>query len=190
LNGSKTEILAQRFVRFFYFLAGKEETGPDFVVQAIDAVQVGIFGELYTAVVLPDTLKLNRATDRKIAVAGLTKLVGFSEGLATTYHKAWPNTVMALLKILEVELVIPKDDPLADLQTAEIDDVSFGASFVRLNTCKKRTVDIFPEVLDSRVYVGGKLKEANTKTGGRVDGWISGELSEEVRTLVRKYMQG
>ncbi|KAF8538224.1 Cse1-domain-containing protein [Trichophaea hybrida] len=190
LNGSKTEILAQRFVRFFHFLTGKKETGPDFVIQAIDAVQAGIFGELYTAVVLPDTLKLIRAADRKIAVAGLTKLTGFSEGLATTYHKAWPSTVMALLKILEVEPVIPKEDPLADLQTAEIDDVSFGASFVRLNTCKKRAVDVFPEVVDSRKYVGEKLKEAIAKTGGRVDGWISGELSEEARALLRKYMQG
>ena len=189
LNGSKTEVLAQRFVRFFYFLAGKEETGPDFIVNAIDAVQSGIFGELYTAVVLPDTAKLNRAADRRVAVAGLTKLVGSSEGLATAYHKAWPNTVITLLKVLEVDPVIPKDDPLVDLQAAEIDDVGFGASFVRLNTCRRRAEDPFPEIVDSRKYVGQKLKEANAKAGGRIEGWISTELGEQARTLLKRYME-
>jgi len=190
LNGSKTEILAQRFVRLFYFLVGRYQTGPDFVIQSIDTVQAGIFNQLYTAVVLRDTQKLNRQTDRKVAVVGLTQLVGFSEALATTHHKAWPNTVMALLKALEIDPVPVQGDPLADLQAAEIDDVSFGASFVRLNTCKKSRADLFPEVVDFRKYVGEKLKEADSKTGGRVGGWISSELPGEAQALVKKYMQG
>jgi len=190
LNGSKTEILSQRFARLFYFLSGKDEVGPDFVIQAIDSVQAGVFGQLYTAIVLSDTQKLTRPADRKIAVAGLTKLIGFSDGLAGAYHKAWPSTVMVLIKILEIPPVLVRDDPLADLQAADIDDVSFSASFARLNTCKKRAVDVFPEVVDLRKFVGGKLVEANTKTGGRVDGWINSELGDEAKALVKKYMMG
>ena len=138
---------------------------------------------------LSDTQKLSRHADRKVAVAGLAKLIGFSEGLAGTYHKAWPNSVVALLKVLEVDPVIVKDDPLADLQAADIDDVSFGASFARLNTCKKRVTEDFPEVVDPRRFVGEKLKEANTKSGGRIEGWIASELPAEAQALVRKYMQ-
>jgi len=187
LNGSKTEILVRRFIRFFYFLAGKEEFGPDFVIGTIDSVQSSIFGQLYPGIVLPDTQKLTQPLDRKIAVAGLTKLIGFSDGLAGTYHGAWPNTVMVLLKVLELAPVLAKDDPV-DLQAADIDDVSFGASFARLSTCKKRAVDEFPEVVDSRRFVGEKLVEANTKTGGRLDSWINGELGDDAKALLKKYM--
>ncbi|KAI5803210.1 Cse1-domain-containing protein [Geopyxis carbonaria] len=191
LNSSKTEMLSQRFSRLFYFLAGRDEqgAGPDFVIQAIDTVQAGIFGQLYTAIVLPDTQKLQRPNDRKIAVIGLTKLMAFSEGLATTYHKAWPNTTIALLKLLEIEPSLVQDDSATISNDAEIDDISFGATFTRLNTCKKQTGDVFPEVRDARAYVGQKIKEANAKAGGRVDTWINSELSEEAKGVIKKYMQ-
>jgi exportin-2 (importin alpha re-exporter) len=189
LNSSKTATLSERFVRLFYFLSGREETGPDFAIQAIDAVQAGIFGQLYTAIVLPDTQKLTRPMDRKVAVVGLTKLIGFSEGLAGTYSKAWPNSVLALLKLLEASPVLTKDDPLESLQAAEIDDVSFGATFARLNTCKKNVIDTFPEVTDFRKFVGVKLNQANAAMNGRIMARIEGELSNEAKELVRKYMQ-
>ncbi|KAI5820061.1 Cse1-domain-containing protein [Pyronema omphalodes] len=185
LKGSKTELLTQRFVRLFYFLAGLPSIGPDFVVTSIDAVQNGIFGELYGVIVLPGTVKLAKPQDRKIAVAGLTKFVTACEGLATTYHATWARSVMELLKILEVEPEVPQEDPLAELQSAEIDDVSFGASFVRLNTAKKRAVDMFPEITNARKYVGGafaKAEEANP----RVKEWKN-ELSEQARALLEQY---
>jgi exportin-2 (importin alpha re-exporter) len=189
LNSSKTAVLVERFVRLFYFLSGKEETGPDFVIQAIDAVQAGIFGQLYTAIVLPDTQKLTRPMDRKVAVVGLTKLIGLSEGLAGTYSKAWANSVVALLKLLEVAPVLSKDDPAESLQAADIDDVSFGATFARLNTCKKKAIDSFPEVQDARKFVGQKLNEANRVTRGKLATRIEGELPDEAKELVKKYMQ-
>lgn len=127
-----------------------------------------IFGQLYAAVVLPDTQKLQRPADRKVAVIGLTKLVAFSEGLATSYHKTWPNSVVALLKLLEVPPVPTKDDAGADLHDADIDDISFGATFTRLNTCKKQAADLFPDTGDLKKWVGQSLKEGDTKNHGRV----------------------
>ncbi|CUS11908.1 unnamed protein product [Tuber aestivum] len=170
LNGSKTDALSQRFARFFYFLAARDKdgTGPDFVVGTIDAVQAGIFGQLYGAVVLPDTQKLQRPADRKIAVVGLTKLVAFSGGLAAEYHKTWPGSVVALLKLLEVPPVPAQDDGGVDLHEADIDDLSFGATFTRLNTCKKKAVDLFPDTGDLKKWVGEQLKEGDSKYGGRV----------------------
>jgi len=189
LNSSKTEMLSQRFVRLIYFLAGRGEQGPDFVAKTIDQVQNGIFGQLYSAVILPDTQKLQRPTDRKVAVVGLTKFVAFSEELATTYHRAWPNSVIALLKTLELAPVPVAEDPAAELQDAEIDEVSFGASFTRLNTCRKRAVDPFPEAGDLKKWVGEQVKQANTKFNGRVEGWINTELPEDVKGVLRSYMQ-
>lgn len=190
LNGSKTEALSQKFARFFYFLAARdnEGAGPDFVVGAIDAVQTGrvkplpmlysiflliyvrysIFGQLYGAVVLPDTQKLQRPSDRKVAVVGLTKFVAFSEGLATAYHETWPGSIVALLKLLEAAPVPAKDDGGIDLHEADIDDLSFGATFTRLNTCKKRIPDLFPDTGDLKRWVGERLKEGDLRHGGRV----------------------
>ncbi|KAG0135177.1 Cse1-domain-containing protein [Tuber indicum] len=191
LNGSKTEALSQKFARFFYFLAAwdKGGAGPDFVVGAIDAVQAGIFGQLYGAVVLPDTQKLQRPADRKVAVVGLTKFVAFSEGLATTYHKTWPGSVVALLKLLEAPPVPTQDDGGIDLHEADIDDLSFGATFTRLNTCKKRAIDLFPGTGDLKKWVGERLKEGNSKYSGRVDNWIKAELPDEAKIVLRRYMQ-
>ncbi|RPB05841.1 Cse1-domain-containing protein [Choiromyces venosus 120613-1] len=191
LNRSKTEALSQRFARFFYFLAArnKEGTGPDFVIEAIDAVQADIFRQLYGAIVLPDTQKLQRPTDRKVAVVGLTKFVAFSEGLATAYHETWPGSVVALLKLLEAPPVPTQDDGGIDLHEADIDDLSFGATFTRLNTCKKRIVDLFPDTGDLKKWVGERLKEGDSKYGGRVDNWIKAELPDEAKVVLRRYMQ-
>jgi len=128
----------------------------------------GIFGQLYGAVVLPDTQKLQRPTDRKVAVVGLTKFVAFSEGLATTYHSTWPGSVVALLKLLEAPPVPSQDDGGIDLHEADIDDLSFGATFTRLNTCKKRMPDLFPDTGDLKKWVGEQLKEGDSRHGGRV----------------------
>lgn len=170
LNGSKTEALSQKFVRLFYFLASrdKEGCGPDFVVKAIDTVQPGIFIQLYTAVVLPDTQKLQKPIDRKIAVIGLTKFVAFSNEIAVQYHKAWPNSVMALLKLLEIPPV-PSQEGDVDLVDADIDDLSFGSTYTRLNTCKRRVLDLFPEVpRDLKKWCGSKIREGSATNGGRV----------------------
>lgn len=172
LNSSKTEALAQKFVRLFYFLASrdKEGCGPDFVVKAIDAVQPGIFGQLYVAVVIPDTQKLQRPIDRKVAVIGLTKFVAFSEEIAGQYHKNWSSTVMALLKLLEIPPVPSQEgDAAMELVDADIDDLSFGSTFTRLNTCKKRVVDLFPEVSgDLKKWCGARIREGSAHHGGRV----------------------
>lgn len=170
LNGSKTEALAQRFVRLFYFLASRDKDGcgPDFVIRAIDAVQPGIFGQLYTAVVIPDTQKLQKPIDRKIAAIGLTKFMAFSDEIAGQYHKTWPNSVMALLKLLEIPPV-PSQEGDVNLVDADIDDLSFGSTYTRLNTCKKRVVDLFPEVpSDLKKWCGARIKEGNAANGGRV----------------------
>lgn len=189
LNNSKTEILTQRFVRLFYLLSGKDTIGPDVVMQAIEEVQAGIFAQVYTSVIIPETSKLSRPIDRKIAAVGLVGVVGFSELMATTYHKGWANTTNELLKVVDLEPTPVQGDSTSDLQGADIDEVSFGAAFARLNTCKKRADDPFPEATDLRRFVGERLKEANAKFGGRIEAWVTNELNDNLKATVQKYMQ-
>ncbi|KAI5849541.1 Cse1-domain-containing protein [Morchella snyderi] len=193
LNGSKTEALSQKFVRLFYFLASRdaEGCGPDFVVKAIDTVQDGIFGQLYQAVVLPDTQKLQRPVDRKIAVVGLTKFVAFSSELENRYHKTWPSTIMALLKLLEMPpLPVQEGENAAELVDADIDDLNFGSTYTRLNTCKTRAVDMFPQVTgDLKKWCGARIREGSAAKGGKVEEWIKAELPEEAKNMLRNYMQ-
>ena len=115
-----------------------------------------------------------------MVVAGLTQLVGNSEAVATTYQNSWPKAVTVLAEVTNTIKAKPVvDEPAAvDLHDAEIDEVSFGATFSRLNTCKKRTVDPVPDVGNPLEYVAGKLREADTRTGVRIQTWAKGELGK------------
>lgn len=148
-----------------------------------------VFGQVYTAIVLPDTQRLQRPADRKVVVAGLTKLIAFSEDLATANHRAWPRSVMELLKILELPPVPVQEDAITELKGADIDEMSFGTTFARLNTCKRRTADLFPEIGEPKKWVGQKLKDANAKFNGRILQWVDGELNPEAAAVLKGYMQ-
>lgn len=85
--------------------------------------------------------------------------------------------------------MVVKDDPILDLREAEIDDISFGASFARLNTCNKPEEDPFPEVqgnLDQ--YTAQKFKEALSDGGRQLQTEIEASLQPQVQNVLRKYL--
>ncbi|KAF8468906.1 Cse1-domain-containing protein [Kalaharituber pfeilii] len=183
LKNSKTDMFAQRFSRFFYFLVVREKEGggPDFVVKAMDVVQGGIFGEVFSAVVIPDTQKLQKPLDRKLAVIGLTKLLLSSASLATPpYNKACPHAATLLFKLLAAPEVVPQGPAFTDdvSHEADLDETGFAVSFSTLNTTKRLPKDPAPEVpmAGLRGWVIGEFK----KSKDRSKDW----LPEEARSLL------
>ncbi|OGE51107.1 hypothetical protein PENARI_c014G03336 [Penicillium arizonense] len=190
LQGSKTENLTMRFVRFFHFISAHDDKGysADFFINVTDKVQAGLFKQVYLHVILPETQKLARPLDRKTAIISFTKTLANSQEFSTTYAlKGWGLTCMALLKLLELPpLPVSRDDLIAD---ADIEDMSFGVGFTPLNTIRAEQKDPWPETgADLKAWVGSYLKEADTKHNGRVSQFAQERLEDEPRKVLGSYI--
>jgi exportin-2 (importin alpha re-exporter) len=141
---------------------------------------------VYTGIILPDTQKLVRLYDKKIAVVALTKTLSDSEAFVSRYPKGWALTCEALLKLLINPPVLTAADDA--IQDADADDPSFGVGFTPLNTCRKPLKDPYPEAADVKAWVGVYLKEADVRHGGRIAGFVRDRLNAEQQTALEQLM--
>ncbi|KAL0258701.1 importin-alpha export receptor [Diplodia seriata] len=190
LSGSKTETFASRFVRFYHFVAARDDKGlgSDFFISAADNVQQDVFRPIYPQIILPDTQKLTRPFDRKTAVVSLTKTLTDGQAFVERYKKGWPLTCEALLKLLINPPVAPRSDDIMPEQ--DVDDLGFGVGFTQLNTCRKAAVDPFPEITDVKRWVGEYLRQADQRNGGRLSAFVQERLSPEAKQALIATMQG
>lgn len=189
LHKSRTETFAVRFVRFYHFMSARDKQGlgADFVIHAVDQVQEGVFAPLYTSVILPESQKLARPADRKMAVISFCKTLADSAAFSEKYKKGWAYTCDTMLKLLETPPV-----PLTaadDIQEQDVDDLSFGIGFTALSTCRRPPQDPWPEITDPKRWVGETLKEANVRHGSKIQGYMQERLSDEARSVLLSYMQ-
>ncbi|KAF9891293.1 importin-alpha export receptor [Aspergillus nanangensis] len=189
LQNRKTEGLTLRFVRFYHFMSAHDDKGysADFFIQIIDKVQADMFTPLYLTIILPETQKLARPLDRKTAVLSLTKTLANSEAFATRYKKGWGLTCEALLKLLELPPVpVTKDDVIIE---HDVEDSAFGVGFTALNTIRQQTLDPWSDTGDDlKAWVGRYLKEADTKTNGRVSSFAQERLGAEATAVLSSYI--
>lgn len=190
LSGSRTEQFALRFVSLYHFMSARdaEGLGVDAVVNIIEQVQPGVYTGLYLNIILPETQKLVRPLDRKVAVISLTKTLASSELFAEKYkEKGWGFTCEALLRLMLDPPVPTKDED--KIVEQDVEDVSFGVGFTQLNTCRRVLKDPYPEIRDVKTWIGQCLKEANDRHGGRINTLIE-RLSPETQQILVAYMQG
>ncbi|OQN95952.1 hypothetical protein B0A48_17895 [Cryoendolithus antarcticus] len=189
LSGSPTENFKLRFVRFYHLVSALTEKGlgADFFIGVADTVQENVFTPIYTTIILPETQKLSRPTDRKTATVSLTKTLADSEAFATRYAKrGWTITCETLLKLL---INPPLPTQFSDvIEDRDVEELGFGAAFTPLNTCKQPVVDAFPDVTDVRAWVGRYLKEADGRHSGRVGTFVQEKLDGEGRTALQSVM--
>ncbi|KAL8698141.1 MAG: hypothetical protein Q9201_006733 [Fulgogasparrea decipioides] len=190
LQNSKTEAFSSRFVRFYHFVSARIESGPgaDWFIKHADQVQDGIYVQLYLRIILPDTQKLARPLDRKIAVISLCKTLTDSVAFAEKYKKGWGYTCEALLKLLENPPIIAStDDTIVD---HDVDDMSFGVGFTQLQTIKRPARDYWPDVTDVKSWVGNHLQDANARQGGKIRSFAEDRLlqSPEALQILSMYM--
>ena len=131
-----------------------------------------VFKPIYLTIILPDTQKLTRPTDRKVAVISFTKALSDSPAFVSRYPKGWGLTCEALLKILINPPVASKN----------------GVGFTQLNTCRKVPRDDYPDVGDVRGWVGAYLKEADGRNGGRIGQFVKERLGDEARATLMRVM--
>lgn len=189
LSSSKTENFSLRFTRLYHLMASRtdEGLGTDAVISTLDQLQPGVFAQIYPAIILPDTQKLTRPIDRKIAVISLTKTIADSAIFAEKFAKGWGRTCEALLKIMVNPPVIGAAEQIIPDQ--DVDDLSFGVGFTQLNTCRKMPQDPFPQIVELKGWISGFLREADTRHAGRISEFLQQRLDENLRTALLGYMQ-
>ncbi|KAL8897734.1 MAG: hypothetical protein Q9192_002435 [Flavoplaca navasiana] len=183
LQNSKTEAFSSRFVRFYHFISSRIDSGlgADWFINHANQVQEGLYVQLYLSIILPDTQKLARPLDRKIAVISLCKTLTDSVAFAEKYKKGWGFTCEALLKLLENPPIIAStDDTIAD---QDVDDMSFGVGFTQLQTTKRPARDFWPGVTDVKSWVGQELQSTNARQGGKIQKFAEERLSESPQAL-------
>ncbi|KAL3472304.1 CAS/CSE protein [Aspergillus californicus] len=189
LQGSKTESLTLRFVRFYHFMCANDAKGysADFVIGIIDKLQEGLYVQIYLNIILPESQKLARPLDRKTAVLSFTKTLANSEAFANRYKKGWGFTCEALLKLLELPpLPAGKDDAIAE---HDVEDMAFGVGFTALNTVRPQVRDPWPETgADLKVWVGETLKRVDQTNNGRISGFAQERLGDEARMVLSSYI--
>jgi len=148
-----------------------------------------VFRPLYTTIILPDTQKLTRPLDRKIAVVSFTKTLADSQAFTERYQKGWALTCQALLTLLINPPVVSSAQAGGEeIVDKDVDDPSFGVGFTALNTVKKPSKDPFPEITDVKKWVGFYLVEADKRNGGRIAKYVQERLSDEARSALMTIM--
>lgn len=182
-----TEAYITRFVRLYHFFSAQPALGTDLFISSAEQVHPNTFVPLYLKIILPNTQKLTKPFDRKIAVVSLTKNLGDSTAFAETYVKGWGFTCEAMLKLMLQPPVTPVQDD-AVIRDQDVDDAAFGVGFTALTTCKRPLKDPFPEVQDVKTWIGSYLKDADTRHGGRITRFVGERLNDEQRSALVAYM--
>ncbi|KAL8650767.1 MAG: hypothetical protein Q9226_005004 [Calogaya cf. arnoldii] len=183
LQNSKTEAFSSRFVRFYHLISSRIDSGlgADWFIKYANQVQEGLYVQLYLSIILPDTQKLARPLDRKIAVISLCKTLTDSVAFAEKYKKGWGYTCETLLKLLEnPPMIASTDDTIAD---QDVDDMSFGVGFTQLQTIKRPARDFSPGVTDVKSWVGQELQSANAEQGGKIKSFAEDRLAHSPQAL-------
>ena len=189
LSSSKTENLTQRFVRLHHFMSARADQGygTDYLFRVLEGVQEGIFAQLYSSIVMPETPKLARPFDRKLAVISLARTLAVSEVFATKFAKGWGRTADALLQLMLNPPVPPQQEPI--LPEHDVEDLSFGVGFTQLNSCRRGQVDPYPQVQDLNGWVPRYLREEDTRLNGRIRGFVQERCNGEAQTAMQQYLQ-
>jgi exportin-2 (importin alpha re-exporter) len=185
-----TEAFKLRFVRFYHLVSGLYDPergyGADYFIAASDSVQDGLFVPLYLKIILPLTQQLAKPLDRKYAAVSLTKTLIYSEKFAVRYQKGWALTCETLVKLLELAPVPVADDNVVVEQ--DVDDLAFGVGFTQLNTSKRQSKDLWPEVADVKTWVGTSYKDAASRNANLTK-WVTERLSPELRQVFISYIK-
>ncbi|KAK4580312.1 importin-alpha export receptor [Recurvomyces mirabilis] len=191
LSNSKTENFTLRFVRFYHLVSASLDRGlgADFFIKVADQVQENVFTAVYTQIVLPETQRITRPFDRKTAVISLTRTLADSQAFVERYSKrGWTITCQALLQLL-INPPLPTNTKADDaIEERDVDDLSFGAAFTQLNTCRQLPRDPWPEVQDVKQWVGATLKEADQRHNGRIGQFVGEKLGVEEKAALGAVM--
>lgn len=199
LQRSRTDKFTHCFVYFVFYLVCLEKEGmsADTIVETFDNIQPGIFGQILSAVVLPEVQRMHGRIERKVVAVGMAKLLTQSDRiLSTGYVSLWTDVLTALLKffILPQDLTqavgarIEEEDAIADLDYEERGE-GFQSSFAKLATAVAAPVDVSASVGDPKEFLARGLAAQSHKHPGQLGPLIQAHIASDLSGQLLAYMQ-
>ncbi|KAI1391113.1 putative mportin-alpha export receptor [Hypoxylon trugodes] len=189
LQNNPSDSYKSRFVRFYHLVSSRVENGlgADFFISQVDLVQNNLFVQIYLNIIIPTSPTLVRPIDRKLAVISFAKSMGDSAAFAQRYQKGWRFTCETMLTLLANAPQVASGVGDDIVNEADVDDIGFGLGFTALNTCKKSTVDFYPEVQDVKLWLRQYLTDANTRHNGAIASYMD-RLTDEGKQALALYV--
>ncbi|TYJ56359.1 hypothetical protein B9479_002907 [Cryptococcus floricola] len=177
------------FVYFFAYLANLDNVGIDFLVQVLDGIQPGLFGNLLTGVILANTQKVT-VRHRKLVEIGLIKTLSKSDALISTHKQYWPSVLLALLDLFTLPQDITYTNPEGSGDITELDpeEAGFQSSFSKLGASEKSVNDPTANVGDTKLFAAKELARRSGEKPG-VLGPLMEAAQKEEQTTVSSFVQ-
>lgn len=143
---------------------------PDFVVGTIEGIQPGLWGNISSSILLPQ-VPLFLPKDRKIAVAGLTKLLTESPLMLQEPNiRTWPTTLVTLAKLSgEPQYLTNKASDDADtgftMVDAEEQNAGYQAAYSRLAASEFEEPDPVGYITNPVTFIGEQFKALQGRVG-------------------------
>ena len=177
LNNSRTEKYTLRFCVFTYYLSALEQTGPNFVIDIMQAIQPGMFSQIMNSLVMPNTQKILMPGDTKTTAIGLTNYLKSS---LVNDPTLWSAMLTTQLKFLELPAQDSKGD--GDLLNIDLED-GFQASFSSLRMAGRTSTDPWQSIADPKQYFVDTLKQGQSSGFGP----LLSSLPGDVQSVLRNY---
>ncbi|CDK27317.1 unnamed protein product [Kuraishia capsulata CBS 1993] len=180
LQVSRTEKYVKRFTIFLSLLSSMNSNTDSsicvnpinsvFAIDLIDQVQNGIFEQILNNFVIPSSTKFNNLLDRKILILGLVNMICESAQFTPQgkYFGKFAPILENLLKLIVSDSIKGYDNDDTVLLEADLEEVSFGSSFSKLNIISPRPYDPAPKITTKELMVHAfksKLAKFNAETG-------------------------
>lgn len=175
LQQSKTDKLVKGTIHLVAAIALSDK-GPDYVVEAFDAVQPGLFGQIAQGIIAPDLANVSERQRKVVSV-------GFGSLLLRSRHMREPANLAVLATLLSAQLKLLLTPSSAsttqdeDLLFADEDNTAaatFQSSFSRLAASETKKVDPTYAMLkdvpgqDARLWFAAALKQFKADVGDSV----------------------
>lgn len=187
LSSSKTTKFIKGLLVFFSMYAIKNSALG--LVQMVDGIQDGMFGQVLERLVISEVQKVSGTTEKKICAVGITKLLSEAGTMLDgRYSNYWAPLLQALIGLLE----LPTDESLPeDEHFVEIEDTpGYQTAYVQLVFAGERDNNsIVGSVRDPRELLAHSLQKMSINHPGKLPTLISTSLAPDAATYLQKYLQ-
>lgn len=185
LQSSKTTKFVKGLLVFFCLFSAKN--GPSALMETVDSIQQGLFGNFVQRILICDVQKVSGTTERRICAVGMIKLLTDCPAFLKTYDNLWAPLLQALIELFE----LPEDDSIPDDEHfIEIEDTpGYQTAYSQLAFAGKKERDPFSETVpDAKIFLAQSLQKLSSDNPGKIVDKIKSELHADALGFLQKYI--
>lgn len=186
LQSSKTTKFVKGLLVFFCLYAARNSGTA--LMDAVDSIQAGLFGNFVDKILIPDVQKVSGTTEKRICAVGMTKLLTDCPKFLQTYSNLWVPLLQALIGLFE----LPEDDSIPnDEHFIEIEDTpGYQTAYSQLAFAGKKERDPFSGTIpDAKIFLAQSLQKLSSTHPGKINTKIKSELHTDALGFLQKYLQ-